>query len=92
MVGSRKTPSPPTYQCFLYNPYKNEAMVTFLIDVPDFSTFSHMTTSTILTDSGVKLLRGPRVANFPDIIKISTMFIKKTFKDSKKLKELQIMD
>ena len=31
------------------------------------------------------------VANFADIIKILTMFIKKTFKDSKKLKELEIM-
>ena len=37
------------------------------------------------------LLRRTRVANFNDIIKILTMFIKKTFKDSKKLKDLEIM-
>ena len=37
------------------------------------------------------LLRRPRVANFAGIIKIATMFIKATFKDSKKLKELKIM-
>ena len=29
-----------------------------------------------------------RVANFADIIKTATMFIKTTFKDSKKLKDL----
>ena len=34
----------------------------------------------------------PIVVNFADIIKIASMFIKKTFKDSKKkLKELEIM-
>ena len=33
----------------------------------------------------------PRVANFADIIKIASMFIKTTFKDSKKLKELKII-
>ena len=32
-------------------------------------------------------LKRPKVANFADIIKIATMFIKKTFKDS----ELEIM-
>ena len=37
------------------------------------------------------ILRRPRVANFADIIKIATMFIKTTFKDPKKLKELEIM-
>ena len=38
------------------------------------------------------ILRRPRVANFADIIKIVTMLIRKTFKESKKkLKELQIM-
>ena len=36
------------------------------------------------------ILRRPRVANFAEIIKVSTMFIKTTFKDSKKLKELEI--
>ena len=32
------------------------------------------------------ILRSPRVANFADITRIATMFIKTTFKDSKKLK------
>ena len=36
-------------------------------------------------------LRGLRVANFGDIIEIAIVFIKKTFKDSKKLKELEMM-
>ena len=35
-------------------------------------------------------LRRLRVANFADIIKIATMFIKAIFKDSKKLKELEV--
>ena len=38
------------------------------------------------------ILRRPRVAIFADIIKIVTMFIKTIFEDSKKLKELEIMD
>ena len=38
------------------------------------------------------ILRKPRVANFADIMKITTMFIKTIFKDSKKkLKDLEIM-
>ena len=37
------------------------------------------------------ILRRPRVANFGHIIKIVTMFMKTIFKDSKKLKELEIM-
>ena len=37
------------------------------------------------------ILRKPRVANFTDIIKITVMFAKTTFKDSKKLKELETM-
>ena len=35
--------------------------------------------------------RRRRVANFVDIIKIGTMFIKATFKDSKRLKEVEIL-
>ena len=38
----------------------------------------------------VFILRRPTVANFADIIKIPNS-IKKAFKDSKKLKELEIM-
>ena len=34
-------------------------------------------------------LRRPRVANFADIIKIATIFIKTTFKDSKKVKRIR---
>ena len=32
--------------------------------------------------------RRPRVANFADIIKIATIFISKTFKDSNKVKRI----
>ena len=37
------------------------------------------------------ILESSRVANFDGIIKIATIFIKTTFKDSKKSKELEIM-
>ena len=37
------------------------------------------------------ILRRPRVPIFADIIKIVSMFIKKLFRGSKKLKELEIM-
>ena len=37
------------------------------------------------------ILRRPSVAIFVDIIKIVTMFFKTILKDSKKLKELEIM-
>ena len=37
------------------------------------------------------ILRRPRVVNFADIIKIATIIIKTTFKDSKKVKELETM-
>ena len=33
-------------------------------------------------------LRRPRVANFADIIKIATIFVKTTLKDSKKVKRI----
>ena len=33
----------------------------------------------------------PPIANFADIIKIATMFIKTTFKDSKNFKESKII-
>ena len=32
-----------------------------------------------------------RIANLADIIKVATMLVKTTFKDSKNLKELEIM-
>ena len=32
------------------------------------------------------ILRRPRVTNFADIIKIATMFLKTTFRDSQKIK------
>ena len=37
------------------------------------------------------ILRRPRVASFADVIKVATTFIKTIFKDSKKLKESEIM-
>ena len=37
------------------------------------------------------ILWRPRVASFADIIKFVTMFVRKIFKDSKKLKELEVM-
>ena len=36
------------------------------------------------------ILRRPRVANFADIIKVTTMFIKIVFEDSKKVKRIKI--
>ena len=39
----------------------------------------------------LRVVYWPRVANFADIIKIATIFIKITFKGSKKLKLLEIM-
>ena len=38
------------------------------------------------------ILRRSRVANFADMIKIASMFIKTTFKDFKKIKELENMN
>ena len=35
------------------------------------------------------MLRRPRVVNFADIIKIATIFIKTTFKDSNKIKRVK---
>ena len=35
------------------------------------------------------MLRRPRVVNFADIIKIATIFIKTTFKDSNKIKRIK---
>ena len=35
------------------------------------------------------ILRRPTVANFADIINIAAMFIKTTFKDSKKVKRIR---
>ena len=35
------------------------------------------------------ILRRPRVANFADINKTGTMFIKRTFKNSKKVKRIR---
>ena len=37
----------------------------------------------------ILILRRPGVANFADIIKIVTMFIKKIFRDSKKFKRIR---
>ena len=45
----------------------------------------------VITFQNTLILRRPSVAIFAYIIKIATMFIKTIFKDSKKLKESQIM-
>ena len=47
-----------------------------------------MSASTPFTENTV-ILRGARVANFADIIKIVTMFTKTIFKDSKKSKRIR---
>ena len=45
----------------------------------------------VMTFISKYILRRLRVANFADIIKIETIFIKTLFKNSKKLKELETM-
>ena len=37
------------------------------------------------------ILKRPRVDNFTDIIKVATIFIKTTFRDSNKVKKLETM-
>ena len=37
------------------------------------------------------ILWRPRIVNFAEIIKIATMFVKTNFKDSNKLREIEIM-
>ena len=37
------------------------------------------------------ILRRPKITNFADVIKITTTFVKTSFKDSQKLKELKIL-
>ena len=44
-----------------------------------------------MTSQNTFILRTPRVAILADIIKIVTMFIKKSLKTQKKLKELEII-
>ena len=48
-----------------------------------------MTSKTLFQNTFI--LRRPRGASFADIIKIVTMFIKKSLKSQKKLQELEIM-
>ena len=45
---------------------------------------------TIISES--LYFKKPKVTNFPDIIKIATMFIKATLKDSKKVKRIRNYD
>ena len=54
------------------------------------ASWTEIMTSQLLYQNAL-ILRRPAVANFADIIKIPAMFIKKIFKDWKKLKELEIM-
>ena len=75
-----------------------------MLPILQLPIFGHVATSTIKFDSRNKtllvtswtiqntfILRRLWVAKFPDIIKIATIFVKTTLKDSKKLKELEIM-
>lgn len=69
-------------------------MITFLMEMLEFSNFGRMTTSTIMFKSRDKILlmtsyqklritlipRRPGVTNSADIIKIEIMLIKATFK------------
>ena len=72
-----------------------------MLELPNFG---HMTTSTIQHDKmflvtslgeiitsfqNTFILRRSGVANFADIIKVATMFIKTTLKDSKKSKGIR---
>ena len=78
---------------FCLNPYKIEVMVTSLTEMLESPNFGDMTTFIIWFDTGDKntfIVRTPRVASFTDI-KITTMFIETTFRDLKKLNELEIM-
>ena len=61
-----------------------------IIQVPVGDVMDRDMTSSSLFQNTFNLRR-PRVANFTDIIKMITIFIKTVFKDSKKLKELEIM-
>ena len=87
---------------FLVKSYKIE-VITSLIETPELPNFGHITTSTIKFDSCDKILlmtswieimtsRRPSVTIFADIIKIVTMVFIIIFEDSKKLKELEIMN
>ena len=80
-------------------------MITFLMEMLEFSNFGRMTTSAIMFKSRDKILlmtsyqklritlipRRPGVTNSADIIKIEIMFIKATFKDSIKFKRIKKM-
>ena len=58
-------------------------------DFPSFIKFNRDLRPHVYFDT--PFIRHLRVVNFADIIKVATVFIKTTFKDSKKLKELAIM-
>ena len=62
-------------------------MITFLIEI--LQLWPYVTVITFILKYLYFNLGRLRVANFADIIKIATMFIKTTFKDSKKLKRIR---
>ena len=80
-------------------------MITFLMEMLEFSNFGRMTISTIIFKSRDKILlmtsyqklritlipRRPGVTNSADIIKIEIMLIKAIFKDSIKFKRIKKM-
>ena len=80
-------------------------MITSLIEMLQLPKFGHMTTSATHLFGDVIgrnynvitfilktfIIRRPRVVNFADIIKITTMFIKATFRDPKKVKKTYVL-
>ena len=96
--------TPQKMQFFCSTPYKIEVVITSFIEMLELPSFGHMNTCTIEFESRDKILlmtswqklfqntvilRKPDLAIFADIIKIIYMFIKKMFKDSRKVKRIR---
>ena len=75
----------PTFVSWLHLQYNVSHVIKFVVDVMD----RNYDVITFISEFLSK--RRPIVANFVEIIKIETIFIKRTFKNSKMLKELEIM-
>ena len=65
-------------------------MITSLIGMLELPNFGHIY-DVITFVSKFYYFKRLRVTNFADIIKIATMFIKTTLKNSNKFKKLEIM-
>ena len=86
---------------FWSNLYKLEVMINSFIEMLELPNFVHMSTSTLWFESrdvinrnydifqNVFILRRPGVAIFAGIIKIITIFVKKIYKDSIKVKRIR---